>query len=209
MLIFYIKSTNTNNNTNNNTQNNNKLTNSNSNVSNIDKSLNHKFLFEFIIISKDDITKIVKEIFEKYTKEKRKVKGFVLKKTVKLVNVNFSRNNTTFSNVSSPGGNYSVAATDQMHSIKEDSLFLSGKRKLSEMSEFKVKEEEDSKVKNHNTIISDSNESIIKLNNKLHNDIDEADNNINNNKTNTNKIDKDNQNKDDDNNDETTHNQEK
>jgi len=128
---------------------------------------------------------------------------------VKLVNVNFSRNNTTFSNVSSPGGNYSVAATDQMHSIKEDSLFLSGKRKLSEMSEFKVKEEEDSKVKNHNTIISDSNESIIKLNNKLHNDIDEADNNINNNKTNTNKIDKDNQNKDDDNNDETTHNQEK
>ncbi len=46
--------------------------------------VNHKFLFEFVVIDKEDVNKKEKDIFEQYSQEKKKAKGLNLKKKVKI-----------------------------------------------------------------------------------------------------------------------------
>ncbi len=52
--------------------------------SSMDKSISHKFLFECIVINREDNYKDVKDIFDLYTREKRVVECVKVKKKVKI-----------------------------------------------------------------------------------------------------------------------------
>ena len=92
-------------------------------ISNSWLSIKHKFLFEFIIISKEDSLMNPKELFEICINEKRKLKGFIIKKLVRIKNSqSFS---SVTSSVNSPEKSFIIATTPKnMQSIssKEEQI---------------------------------------------------------------------------------------